>query len=115
MFSLVATCVCVFAFLRVCLTGALVQEVGQQTPHDGLMADDEDVLLPLQLHDDRLQTVDQVLVRLKRTKATSCLYASILLVTVTVGTTATEQHTPNHSWSSIWLEPRVYVLTSPLG
>lgn len=61
MFSLVVSA-CVFALLRVCLTGALVQEVGQQTPHDGLMTDDEDVLLPLQLHDDRLQTVDQVLV-----------------------------------------------------
>lgn len=46
------------------LTGALIQEVGQQTPHDGLVADDQNVLLPLQLHDDWLQTLDQVLVRL---------------------------------------------------
>ena len=29
------------------------------------MADDQDVLLPLQLHDDGLQALDQVLVRLQ--------------------------------------------------
>lgn len=56
------------------------------------MTDDEDVLLPLQLHDDRLQTVDKVLVRLKRTKATSCLYTIILMVTVTAGATAGGAH-----------------------
>ncbi len=46
------------------LTSTLVQEVGQQTSHDGLVTDDQDVLLPLQLHDDRLQTLHEVFVRL---------------------------------------------------
>lgn len=55
------------------LTSTLVQEVGQQTPHDGLMTDDQDILLPLQLHDDWLQAVDQVLVRLKHTGHGYCL------------------------------------------
>lgn len=50
---------------RLPLTSALIQEVGQQTPHDGLVADDQNVLLPLELHDDRLQTLDQVLIRLR--------------------------------------------------
>ena len=47
------------------LTGALVQEVGEQTSHNRLVTDDQDVLLPLQLHDDGLQALDQVLVRLR--------------------------------------------------
>lgn len=93
----------VFVLLRVCLTGALVQEVGQQTPHDGLMTDDKDVLLPLQLHDDRLQTVDQVLVRLKWTKATSCLYTIILMVTVTIGATVAHLQ----STDSIYAHPQL--------
>lgn len=80
----------------VCLTGALVQEVGQQTSHDGLMTDDEDILLPLQLHDDRLQTVDQVLVRLKSTKATTCLHTIIVTVTVTALATAGGAHLRRH-------------------
>lgn len=46
------------------LTGTLVQEVGEQTSHDSLVTDDQHVLLPLQLHDDGLQTLDEVLVRL---------------------------------------------------
>lgn len=49
-----------------CLTCALVQEVGEQTAHDGLVADDQHVALSLQLHDDWLQTLNQVLVGLKR-------------------------------------------------
>lgn len=46
------------------LTCTLVQEVRQETAHDSLVADDKDVLLPLQLHDDRLQALHQVLVGL---------------------------------------------------
>lgn len=34
------------------VTCALVQEISQQAAHDGLMTDDQDVSLPLQLHDD---------------------------------------------------------------
>lgn len=49
--------------LRTC---RFVQEVGQQAAHDSLVADNQHVLLPFQLHDDWLQTVDQVLVRLHR-------------------------------------------------
>ncbi|KAA8579965.1 hypothetical protein FQN60_005500, partial [Etheostoma spectabile] len=41
-----------------------LQEVGQQAAHDSLVADDQDVLLPLQVHDDWLHPLDQVLVRL---------------------------------------------------
>lgn len=48
----------------VALTCALVQEVGQEAAHDGLVADDQDVLLPLQLHDDWLQPLHQVFIRL---------------------------------------------------
>ena len=43
--------------------GVLIQEISQQTSHDCLVTDDEDVLLPLQLHDDWLETRDQVLIR----------------------------------------------------
>lgn len=46
------------------LTCTLVQEVCQETAHDSLVADDKDVLLPLQLHDDWLQALHQVLVGL---------------------------------------------------
>lgn len=49
--------------LRTC---RLIKEIGQQAAHDSLVADNQDVLLPFQLHDDWLQTVDQVLVRLHR-------------------------------------------------
>ena len=47
-----------------CFTSALVQEVGQETAHDGLVADDKDVALSLQLHDNRLQPLHQILVGL---------------------------------------------------
>lgn len=45
-------------------TCTLVQEVGQEAAHDSLVGDDEDIALTLQLHDDRLQPLHQVLVRL---------------------------------------------------
>lgn len=50
---------------RVVPTCTLIQEVGQQAAHDGLVADDQHVLLALQLHDDRLQALHQVLVGLR--------------------------------------------------
>lgn len=50
---------------RVVPTCTLIQEVGQQAAHDGLVADDQDVCLPLQVHDDRLHPLDQVLVGLQ--------------------------------------------------
>lgn len=43
-------------------TCALIQEVGQEAAHDSLVGDNEDIALPLQLHDDRLQPLHQVLV-----------------------------------------------------
>lgn len=45
-------------------TCALIQEVGQEAAHDSLVGDDEDVALTLQLHDDGLQPLHQVLIRL---------------------------------------------------
>lgn len=53
-------------FLFVYLTCALVQEIGEQAAHDGLMTDDQHVALSLQLHDNRLQPLNQVLVGLRR-------------------------------------------------
>ena len=50
------------------LTCALVEEVGEQAAHDGLMAHHQHVLLPLQLHDHRLQPLHQVLIRLDTTQ-----------------------------------------------
>lgn len=47
-------------------TCTLVQEVGEQAAHDGLMADDQHIALALQLHDDWFQALNQVLVGLKR-------------------------------------------------
>lgn len=41
-----------------------VEEVGQQAAHHGLMADDQNIFLPLQLHDNWLQTMDKVLIGL---------------------------------------------------
>ena len=35
-------------------TCSLIQKVGQQAAHDGLVTDDQHILLPLQLHDDWL-------------------------------------------------------------
>lgn len=46
-------------------TCTLIQEVGQKATQDGLVADDQHILLPLQLHDHRLQALDQVLVGLQ--------------------------------------------------
>lgn len=46
-------------------TCTLVQEVGQEAAQDGLVADDQHVLLALQLHDHRLQALHQVLVGLQ--------------------------------------------------
>lgn len=47
-------------------TCALVQEVGEQAAHDGLVTDDQHVALALQLHDDGLQALNQILVGLER-------------------------------------------------
>ena len=47
------------------LTCRLVQKVGEQAAHDGLVTDDQNVLLPLQLHDGRLQTLHQVFIGLE--------------------------------------------------
>lgn len=44
------------------VTCTLIQEVGQEASHDSLVADDEHIALPLQLHDDRFQPLYQVLV-----------------------------------------------------
>lgn len=41
---------------------AFIQEVGQEAAHDSLVRDNEDVALTLQLHDHRLQPLNQVLV-----------------------------------------------------
>ena len=51
----------------VALTSTLVKEVRQQAAHDGLMTDHQNVLLPLQLHDDWLQALHQVFVGLQST------------------------------------------------
>ena len=47
-------------------TCRLVKEVGQEAAHHRLVADDQNILLTLQLHDDRLQSLDKVLVGLQR-------------------------------------------------
>lgn len=52
-------------FLFVYVTCALVEEIGEQAAHDGLMTDDQHVALSLQLHDDWLQSLNQVLVGLE--------------------------------------------------
>lgn len=52
-------------------TCTLVQEVGQQAAHDGLVTDDQHVALALQLHDDWLQALNQILVGLERRKTSS--------------------------------------------
>lgn len=46
------------------LTSCLVQEISQKAAHDGLVTDDQHILLTLQLHDHRLQSLHQVLVGL---------------------------------------------------
>lgn len=48
-----------------CGTCTLIQEVGKQAAQDGLVADDQHILLSLQLHDHWLQALDQVLVGLQ--------------------------------------------------
>lgn len=53
-------------FLFMHRTCTLVQEVGEQAAHDGLMTDDQHIALALQLHDDWFQALNQVLVGLKR-------------------------------------------------
>lgn len=47
------------------LTCTFIQEVGKEAAHDSLMADNQNVLLPLQRHDDWLHPLDQVLVGLQ--------------------------------------------------
>lgn len=47
-----------------CKTCILVQKISQKTSHDGLMADDQNVSLSLQLHYHWLQALDQILIRL---------------------------------------------------
>lgn len=49
---------------QILCTCRLVQEVGQQAAHDSLVADNQHVFLPFQLHDHWLQTMDEVLIRL---------------------------------------------------
>ncbi len=41
-------------------------EVGKEAASDGLVTDDENMVLSLQLHDNRLKTGDEVLVRLRK-------------------------------------------------
>lgn len=52
-------------------TCTLVQEVSKQAAHDGLMTDDQNIALALQLHDDWLQALNQILVGLVRRKTGS--------------------------------------------
>lgn len=52
-------------------TCCFVQKVGQQAAHDSLVTDHQHVLLPLQLHDDRLQPLHQVLVGLTTRRETN--------------------------------------------
>lgn len=47
-------------------TCALIQEIGKQAPHDSLVADDQNVALSLQLHDNRLKPLNQVLIGLEK-------------------------------------------------
>lgn len=39
-------------------TGTFIQEVSQQAAHDSLVADDQDVFLSLELHNDWLHPLD---------------------------------------------------------
>lgn len=47
-------------------TCALVKKISQEAPHNCLVADNEDVALTFQLHNYRLQALNQVLVGLKK-------------------------------------------------
>lgn len=49
----------------VVLTCTFIQEVRQQAAHDSLVADNQDILLPLHRHDDRFHPLDQILVGLQ--------------------------------------------------
>ncbi len=49
-------------------TSTLVQEVGEEAAHDGLVADDHHVALSLQLHDNWLQPLHQILIGLQQEK-----------------------------------------------
>lgn len=49
-------------------TCTFIQEVSEQAAHDGLVADHQHVLLPLQLHDDGLHPLHQVLIGLESDK-----------------------------------------------
>lgn len=51
---------------RFILTCTLIQEISQETSHYCLVADDQHIALSLQFHDDRLETLDKVLVGLHR-------------------------------------------------
>lgn len=64
----------------VVLTCTLIQEVGQQAAHDSLVADNQDVLLSLQLHDDRLHPLDQVLVGLESGGCGCLLLVNLIVV-----------------------------------
>ena len=44
-------------------TSAVVEKVGQKTSKNGLMPNDEHILLPLQFHNDRLQAGHKVFIR----------------------------------------------------
>lgn len=57
----------------------LVQKVGQYGPQDGLVAHNEDVFLPLHLHDDWFQTQHQIRIRL------SASISEMKLVLITEG------------------------------
>lgn len=46
-------------------TCRFVQEIGQQAAHYGLVAHDQDIFLPLKLHDDWFQAMNQVFVGLR--------------------------------------------------
>lgn len=46
-------------------TCTFVQEVGKEAAHDSLVANHQHVLLPFQLHDDRLQALHQIFIGLK--------------------------------------------------
>lgn len=43
-------------------TCSFVEKIGQKAAYDGLVANNEDVLLPLQFHDDRFQSRHQIFV-----------------------------------------------------
>lgn len=49
-------------------TCVLVQKISQKTSHDSLMADDQNIPLSLQLHNDWLQALNQILIRLQGEK-----------------------------------------------